>query len=132
MSRHILGDFTRDKCCSLILTYSQYIIFIVYIYIISIYIYLYIYIFISVYIIMPDASLYSVGQRQRRMPINASYNTYYDCILCVCVCVFVCMCVVYVCVCVCVYVFVDVYRFSYNVLIYSDFRQNAKRITEYN
>lgn len=28
---------------------------------------------------MPDASLYSVGQRQKRMSINASYNIYYDC-----------------------------------------------------
>jgi len=25
---------------------------------------------------MPDASLYRIGQRQRRMSINASYNTY--------------------------------------------------------
>lgn len=64
----------------------------------------------------------------RLMPAIIPITTAY----CVCVCVFVCMCVVYVCVCVCVYVFVDVYRFSYNVLIYSDFRQNAKRITEYN
>lgn len=59
---------------------------------------------------MPDASLYSVGQRQRRMPINASYNTYYDCIfVCVCVCMYACV----------IHVRVDVYPFSYNrVLIY--------------
>ena len=60
---------------------------------------------------MPDASLYIVGQRQKRMSINASYNIYYDCM-------YVSVCTV--CICVCTYVFVFI---IVCINIYSDFRQ---------
>jgi len=61
-------------------------------------------------------------------------------VLCVCVCLCLCVCVrarARVCVCACACWVCGarecVCPFSYNrVLIYSDFRQNAKRITEYN
>lgn len=70
---------------------------------------------------MPDASLYSVGQRQKRMSINASYNIYYDCM-------YVSVCIV----CKSMYVRTCVCLRNRVLLIYIVTFGNAKRITEYN
>lgn len=60
------------------------------------------------------------------MPAIISITTACKCTYCVYV-VHACVCV---CVCICMYRCI---RFHIiHVLIYSDFRQNAKRITEYN
>lgn len=83
---------------------------------------------------MPDASLYSVGHKGgcRLMPAIIPITTACKCTYCVSGWVGVRACV-RACVRMYVSIYVRVYQFSYNrVLIYSDFRQNAKRITEYN